>query len=270
MTPSEHFQAGQLSEAIDAAVADVKKHPTDTSRRGLFCEMLCFTGEWERADKQLDTIGMQDPQAIVGLSMFRQLIRAEVARQQFYEEGRVPEFVGEPSTVLRLHLEASICLREGKTAEAAEALGKAEEQRAKVGGTCDGQSFDDFRDLDDLSAPILEVFTGTGKYFWIPVEQVEFLAFQAPERAHDLLWRRARIVVTDGPDGEVFLPSHYPGTFKSDDDRLRLGRGTEWSDQEAGPVRGCGQRMFLVGEEAKTIMEIGRVQFGVKQSAEEE
>jgi len=270
MTPSELFQAGQLTDAIDAAVADVKKHPTDTSRRGLFCELLCFAGQWERADKQLDTISMQEPEAVVGLSVLRQLIRGEVARQQFYEEGRVPEFIGEPSPVLRLHLEASIALREGNAGEAADLLGQAEEQRARAGGTCDEQPFDDFRDLDDLTAPCFEVYTGTGKYYWIPLEQTDLIEFHAPERPHDLLWRRAHIVVNDGPDGEVFLPTLYPGTFHSDDDGLRLGRGTKWTDQEGEPIRGCGLRMFLVGEEAKTIMELEQIQFGSEPNVEDE
>jgi len=261
MTPSELFQAGKLTEAVDAALAEVKKHPTDTTRRGLLCELLCFAGQWERADKQLDAIGTQDPQAIVGLSLFRQLIRAEVARHQFFDEGRVPEFVSDPSPVLRSHLEASIAMREGKSSEAADLLAKAEEQRAKVSGTCDGQSFDDFRDLDDIVAPLFEVFTSTGKYYWIPTEKVESVEFRPPERPHDLLWRRAHMVVTDGPDGEVYLPALYAGTCQSEDNQLRLGRGTDWAGEEGQPIRGIGQRVLLVGEEDKPIMELKEITF---------
>lgn len=261
MTPSELYQSGKLAEAVDAALADVKSHPTDTARRGLLCDLLCFTGQWERADKQLDAIGRQDPQVIVALSLLRQLIRAEVARQQFFEEGRVPEVVNEPSATLQKNLEASLCLREGRQAEAAELLTQAEAERPKVSGTCDGRAFDDWRDLDDLTAPIFEVLTSTGKYFWIPVESVEFIEFHAPERPHDLLWRRAHMVVAGGPDGEVYLPSLYPMTFQSEDDQLRLGRGTDWQGDEGEPVRGVGQRMFLVGEDTRSILELQNVEF---------
>ena len=193
-----------------------------------------------------------------------------MARQQFLDEGRVPEFVADPSPVFRLHLEASIALREGKPAEAAEMLTQAEEQRAKVSGTCDGQSFDDFRDLDDLVAPLFEVFTSTGKYYWIPTENIELVEIHAPERPHDLLWRRAHMVVADGPDGEVFLPALYPGTCQSEDDQLRLGRGTDWTGEEGQPIRGVGQRMLLVGEQEKAIMQLKEIRFGSEAKAEEE
>jgi type VI secretion system protein ImpE len=256
MTPSELYQAGQLTAAINAGLADVKKHPTDTARRGLLCELLCFAGAWERADKQLDTIGQQEPLAIPRISLFRQLIRAELARQQFFAEGRLPEFLGEPTPVLRLHLQASIALRENKPAEAAALLTQAEEQRLPPRGECDGQAFEDFRDLDDFSASFFEVLTSTGKYYWIPIEAVEVAEFRPPERPHDLLWRRTHMVVTDGPDGEVFLPTIYPLTFASGDDQLRLGRGTDWRGQEGEPVRGVGLRMFLVGDQEKTILEL--------------
>jgi type VI secretion system protein ImpE len=261
MTPSELYQAGKLTDAVDAALAAVKQHPTDTARRGLLCELLCFTGAWERADKQLDAIGLQDPQAIVGLSLVRQLIRAEIARQQFLEEGHVPEFVGLPSAALKLHLQASIALRESKPAEAAALLAQAEEQRVHPRGTCDGQSFADLRDLDDMTSCFCEVLTSTGKYFWIPWETVELIEFRPPERPRDLLWRRAHMVVTGGPDGEVFLPALYPLTWKNGDDQLRLGRGTDWRGQEGEPVRGTGLRMLLIGEQDRTILELKEIQF---------
>ncbi|MEI7815483.1 MAG: type VI secretion system accessory protein TagJ, partial [Coriobacteriia bacterium] len=72
------------------------------------------------------------------------------------------------------------------------------------------------------------VLTSTGKYYWIPLEAVELAEFRPPERPRDLLWRPTHMVVTDGPDGEVFLPTIYPLTFANGDDQLRLGRGTDW------------------------------------------
>ncbi len=261
MTPQEFYQAGKLNEAIEAAFSGVKAHPADSDQRGFLCELLCYAGDLERADKQLDTIGHQDPQSIIGLSMFRQLIRGEVARQEFFEKGRVPEVVREPSEVIRLHLEASISMREDNPAEAAEKLAEAEEKRIHVRGTCDGQAFDDWRDLNDMTACVFEVITSTGKYYWVPVEAVEVIEFRKPERPRDLLWRRAHMVVKDGPDGEVFLPTLYLNTHRNEDDQLRLGRGTDWADQENGPTIGVGQRMYLVGEEAKPILQMERVEF---------
>jgi type VI secretion system protein ImpE len=261
MNAKECYQAGDLSGAIAAATEDVRQHPLDAARRGFLAELLCFAGELERADKQLDAIGHQDPQLLLGISMLRQLLRAEMARQQFYAEGRLPEFLGPPEPHLAICLDASIRLREGKQGEAAGLLEQADQCRPRAAGVCGGRPFDDLRDIDDLTAPFFEVLTSNGKYYWIPMERVELVEFRAPERPRDLLWRRAHMVVRGGPDGEVFLPALYPGTHAAADDRLRLGRMTDWRGGEGAPVGGVGQRMFQVGEEDVAIMELREIVF---------
>jgi type VI secretion system protein ImpE len=261
-TAREHYEAGDLKQAVTAALEDVRNHPEDVNRRGLLAELLCFAGELDRADRQLDALGHQDPAVSVGVGLFRHLIRAEQARQQFYAEGRLPEFLDQPSEALRLHLEASIHLREGRPAEAAELLARAEAQRPHPAGTCDGKAFDDFRDLDDLVAPVFEVLTSNGKYYWIPAERVEVVEFRPPARPRDLLWRRAHMVVRGGPDGEVYLPALYAGTHAAADDRARLGRVTEWQGGDGAPVRGVGQRTYLVGDDARPVLEIREITIG--------
>lgn len=262
MTPSELYQAGKLSEAIAASNEAVKKHPAELGPRGLLTELLCFAGELEKADKQLDLIVSQDPQSLPGIALFRQLVRGEMARQQFFREGRVPEFLAKPSELLQKSLQASIALREGNQAAASELLAAVEELRPKASGTCDGKAFDDFRDLDDLCAPFLEVLTSTGKYYWVPIESIEFIEFRAPKRPRDLLWRQTLMTVNGGPDGEVYIPCLYADTHTQSDDRVRLGRVTDWAGGEnSQPVRGLGLREFLVGDEAMTILQITNLKF---------
>lgn len=258
MTPTEHFEAGQLTEAVDAAIAAVKKDPLDAARRVFLCELLCFAGNLERADKQLETVILQEPKAIAILS-FRQLLRAGKARQECFADGRVPEFLGEPTPALQLHLRASIMIREGDSAQAAQLLQEAEETRPKMRGTCDGESFDDLRDVDDMTASFFEVLTSNGKYFWIPTERVRLIEFRPPEVPRDLIWRRAHMVVQDGPDGEIFIPALYWRTDQSGDNQLQMGRATDW--QEDGElVRGVGQRTYLIGEKDRGIMEISEIE----------
>jgi type VI secretion system protein ImpE len=255
-TAQEHYAAGRLTEAIAAATAEVRQHPADGAVRGFLCELLCFAGDFPRADRQLDALSHQDPSLAVGVALFRQLVRAEQARQQFYAEGRVPEFVDAPSPWLRLHLQASVCFRDRQWAEAANLLAQAAGQWPSVTGTCDGRRFEGLRDLDDLTAPFFEVLTPNGKYYWIPLERVASVEFQPPKRARDLLWRQATLSVRGGPDGEVYFPTLYGGTSAESDDRLRLGRLTDWRGQEGQAVRGVGQRMFQIGEEDRPILEI--------------
>ncbi len=255
MNAREYYQAGQLDEAIAAMKAEVKQHPTDTARRGFLCELLCFAGDLERADQQLDLVGGQDPQVQMGIGLFRHLIRAEQARQQFYAEGRVPEFLDQPSPRMKLHLEASVLLREGKGQEASRLLEQAEEQRPALSGVANGRPFSGWRDLDDLTASFLEVLTSNGKYYWIPMERIDSIEFRAPARPRDLLWRRVHMIVQGGPDGEVFLPTLYAGSHAAAEPALRLGRATDWRGGNGEPVRGIGQRTYLVGEETLPILE---------------
>jgi type VI secretion system protein ImpE len=255
------YSAGRLADAIEAATAEVRGRPTDQSARGFLAELLCLNGDVERADKQLDVLGTQDDKALPALVQIRHVLRAEQARQQFFNEGRVPEFFDQPSSAMRHCLEASIAFREGQFAEAAELVSKAEAERVPARGTCDGEAFTDFRDLDDMTAGFFEVLTGKGDYYWVPFERVERLEFRAPARPRDLLWRRALMTVRDGPDGEVYLPAIYPLSYQEEDEGLRLGRATDWKQLDGGLVRGLGLRSYLVGEESRTIMELAELTF---------
>ncbi|MBY0514698.1 MAG: hypothetical protein K2P78_12385, partial [Gemmataceae bacterium] len=85
--------------------------------------------------------------------------------------------------------------------------------------------------------------------------------FHKPERARDLFWRPAHMVVTDGPDGVVYLPALYHGTHTFSDEAVKLGRGTHWDGGDGLPYVGRGLREYLVGDAAKTILEIDTVQF---------
>jgi type VI secretion system protein ImpE len=259
MNAREHYQAGNLDEAVAAATQEVKRHPTDTSPRGLLCELLCFAGDFERADAQLDAIGHQDPQSMVGVAMLRQLIRAERSRQECFAEGRVPEFIEPPPEYLRRHLEAAICLRQGDLGEASRLLDEAESLRPRLAGTCDGEQFDDIRDIDDLTACFFEVLTSNGKYYWIPMESVESVEFRPPERPRDLLWRRVHMVARGGADGEVFIPALYPGSHAEPDDRVRLGRLTDWRGGEGAPIRGIGQRIYVIDEQDRPLLELSKL-----------
>lgn len=267
MNAHELFHQGKLTEAIAAVIEEVRKSPTDTSRRLLLAELLCFTGDLDRADKQLDALGHQDAKALPWIQIFRHLIRAEQDRQAYFSTGHVPEFIGLPEAGERRLMEAAIRVREGALAEASELLTEAEAARKKPRGTSDDTPFDDFRDLDDLTPSVLEVLTSAGKYFWIPFTQVESIEFFPPERPKDLLWRKARLIVKDGPDGEVYVPALYPGSATNTDDAVRLGRTTDWTGGDGEPVRGVGQRTFLVGEEAVPIMELVTVTFDHPETA---
>jgi type VI secretion system protein ImpE len=255
------FRAGKLADAVAAANVAVRKAPSDLAPRVLLAELLLFAGNLERADVILDAGSSVDPQAAVVIAEFRQLVRAEMARRQQRRDGRLPEFLGEPTATLATILQATIALRAGDAAEAAALAQKAETLRPRVTGSVDGKAFDDFRDADDLQAGYFEVLTTTGKYFWIPTERIESINFDKPKRARDLYWRRVNMSVRSGPDGVVYLPALYGDDDPGLSDELRLGQATDWIKISEALVRGVGQRMFLVGNDTVPAMDMTEITF---------
>jgi type VI secretion system protein ImpE len=260
-TADQYFREGQLTAAIEAVTRDVKERPGDCGRRGFFAELLCFAGEFERADRQLEVMADLDSGIAAGVAAFRQLIRGELARREFFLSGRLPELIGPPPEHLRLALEASIRIREQALTEAASLLAEAERRRPRIKVRCNGAELDEFRDLDDLTAFFFEIVAGNGNYYVVPIERVLRISLRPPQRPRDLFWRPADLAVQDGPEGEVFLPVLYvppPGAAPEflADSAIRLGRRSDWIGGEAGPLRGIGQRCFLAGDETLSLMEL--------------
>jgi type VI secretion system protein ImpE len=259
---ADHFQAGNLQAAVAAALDHVRNNPADRAGRFGLAELLAFAGDLDRADKQLDVLGAKiETGDMMAVLMLRKVLRAETARREVFAEGRPPEFLTPPPPAVKCLLEALVRTRENNPAEAAKFLAEAEEARPRVAGTHNGTAFDDFRDLDDLTGPVLEVMTAHGKYYWVPLETIALLEFQPPALRCDLIWRRAKLVIRDGPDGDVFVPCLYPGAHAEADDAVKLGRKTDYRGGDGTPTRGVGLREFLVGEDVKPILELGKMEF---------
>ncbi len=257
------FRAGDLTGAIAALNEAVRTRPTDQDARALLAELLFFTGAFDRADVQLNAISNMAPDKAVGIALWRQLLRGATAREQLFAEGRLPEFIDPPGPHVQQVLRAMVEAREGDADQAAQLMEAAEAARPPVSGRVDGQGFADMRDLDDLFAPVIEVFTSTGKYFWVPTDSIESIAFDAPERPSDLLWRRASISVRGGTEGVVYIPAIYPALpgDETREDGLLLGRATDWQEQPGGAVRGRGQRCLLFDEADMPILSITEISF---------
>ena len=268
VTAGSYFHEGRIGAAIEAANEAVRREPASADSRILLAELLLFDGNLQRADNVLEAAAGVDPSASLVVAEFRQLLRAAMARRQVLLEGRAPEFLGEPTASQTHLLQALVASRAGDVMGAARAAKAAELSRPPLTGWNAGTAFTDWRDADDLWAGSFEILTSTGKYFWIPTERVVSLEFHAPARPRDLLWRRCSMIVRDGPDGDVYMPAIYETDPSLSDpslsdrplrDTLRLGRETEWTQDM--PVRGLGQRLFLVGEEGVPIHEATLVEF---------
>ncbi len=264
-TPGDALRAGNVDAALAAATAAVKAEPTNADARWLMAEILLVTGNAERADRMLDAATLQEPSPAV--TEFRRLLRAEVTRTQVLREGRAPKYQGDDATpAQQAALRARMLLRLNDVAGAQAAAAEIESLRTPAPGKlvdAEGRStaFDDLRDADDLMAAEFEVLTTAGDHLLVPVSRVRSLAFDAPRRTRDLIWRRCSIDLKDGTEGIVYMPALYLGMTAETDNALLLGRSTEWTDEAQGPVRGRGQRMLLVGDEVLPAMALHQVVF---------
>jgi type VI secretion system protein ImpE len=234
MRAKELFQAGKLDDAVRALGEEVRDNPTDVRRRTFLFELLCFQGAWDRAEKHLNVLADATPDAKMGAVLYLSSLHAERVRQETFSSKDYP------------HAPATINPR---------------------GGTCNGRPFEDIEDADPRVGKRLEVFAA-GAYLWIPFAHIESIETEAPRRLRDLLWLPA--LVRTGPAfkgtelGEVLMPVLAPFSAKRPDDNVRLGRSTEF-DEEDGLSVPFGQRVFNVvlnGERDEVpILEIRKIEF---------
>lgn len=218
------FEAGRLQEAITSLGDELRSDPTDTQRRTFLFELLCFAGEFERAEKQLDVLARSNRDAQMGALLYRSALHAARIRRDMFASGELPP---------------------GR-------------DPGPVRGTLNGEPFESISDADPRIGGRFEVFAA-GQYTWIPFAQIASVQMQPPRRLRDLLWTPARI--RTGPDfrdaelGEVLIPAVAPLSWRHDDPEVRLGRRTVAATMDGQDVL-LGGRMLLVDDELFPILEL--------------
>ena len=229
MTTTELFQAGRLEETIDAVSAEMKANPTDLRRRTFLFELLCFSGDYDRAEKQLALLADENKQAAIGGLLYRGAINAEKTRTEMFQQERFP-LTSAP---------------------------------APVHGSLNGKPFSRIEDADPRLGARLEVFAA-GDYMWISFADIALLEIDPPKRLRDLLWTPARLKT--GPSfqdrdlGEVLLPTLAALSSQHPDDAVRLGRASEWCSDENGREAPYGAKMLLVDGEEFPLLEVRRLE----------
>ncbi len=235
MTAKDLFQAGRLEEAVRALGSELRNDPTDQKRRTFLFELLCFSGEYDRAEKQLDILADAGKAAGMGTLLYRAALHAERTRSQMFTTGELPS--GDAAT---------------------------------TSGTIDGKPFTSIEDADPRIGPRLEVYAA-GAYLWIPFEHIASLELQAPQRLRDLIWIPALVrtgAAFKGRElGEVLLPVLTPLAGKHSDDAVRLGRATVWDQIADDMVIPAGQKMFLIDGEEYPLLEVRKLEFATAPAA---
>jgi type VI secretion system protein ImpE len=217
---------GRLVEAIESLGVELRSNPADVQRRAFLFELLCFAGEYERAEKHLDVLASAGPQAAMGGLLYRSALHAERTRQRMFQQGDYP---------------------------------RHDERLPAVTGSINGKPFTNLTDADPRIGPRLEVFAA-GQYTWLPLVSVATVRVGPPQKLRDLLWAPAKILTAKGFKGEdlgeVMLPVLTPRAAESDDAAVRLGRATEWVRWEDGTEAPLGQKLLLVNGEEVPILEL--------------
>jgi type VI secretion system protein ImpE len=226
MNAAELYQEGRLDEAIRALGEALRNDPTDARRRTFLFELLCFAGEYDRAEKQLDILAEGGRDAEIGTLLYRGALHAERIRRGMFSPGGMPAAGREPRT---------------------------------VAGTLNGTPFTSLVDADPRIGARLEVFAA-GQYTWLPLEHVSTLAMEPPRRLRDLLW--APVIVRPSEQmrelelGELLMPVLTPEAWSHADPMVRLGRVTEVETLEDGRDIPVGQKLLLVDGDEVPLLEV--------------
>lgn len=256
----ELYEAGQLDGAIAELTRELKKNPTDDWARTFLFELLCFNGDWTRAEKILMALSLSSAHTEAGAQAYFNNIKAEMARERFFKSGSRPCFLIEPPGYISHYLEANDHLRNRELAAALTLLDRGEQQRRTISGEVNGKKFQDFRDSNDFTAPVLELYVGDN-YYWLPFEQISRITVERPKQLRNLLWARARVDTINGPLGDVFLPVLYASSCEHEKSMVRLGRVTQWQPLGSEIYLPAGQRLFLAGSDEITLLEVKELTF---------
>ncbi len=226
------YKAGQLGPAIEALGLELRRQPTDTRRRTFLFELLCFSGAYDRAEKQLDVLAHSNKDALAGSLLYRAALHGQCTREELFTKGPLP--LGDAST--------------------------APLAGSNVTGSINGEPFTSLVDEDERVGAHLEVYIA-GSYTWVPFRYIERVEIAPPKRLRDLLWATA--ILTTTPDfrlqdlGEVLIPVLAPGTAACSDDAVRLGRTTIFEGENP-----LGLKVFLADDEREVpLLDIRELTF---------
>jgi type VI secretion system protein ImpE len=151
-------------------------------------------------------------------------------------------------------------LVEKKIEEAKALFDQIDLQRPMAAGTLNGRSFSGFKDTDAFLSLFLEAIVHE-RYVWIPFDAIRELVISPPKTLLDLLWLTTHLTTWEGLTLSCYLPVLYPESFLHEDDRVKLGRMTDWIPLGGPFSKAAGQHVFQIGEDEVSILEIQEALF---------
>lgn len=245
---------GKLAEALARLQDQVRKEPAKSQHRVFLFQLLCVTGAWDRALTQLNVAADMDPSTLLMAEVCRPAIACEALRKQIFAGKRSPLLLGEPQEWVGLLVQALQVQAQGQHAAAADLRSRALEAAPARSGTLNGEPFEWVADADPRLGPVLEAII-EGKYYWVPINNIQEIALEPPVDLRDVVWTPAVFTFANGGKKVGLIPARYPGSESSHDDAVRLGRKTDWVDGGGELLVGLGQRMLATDSGDHPILE---------------
>lgn len=260
MTPEVKLKEGQIDEALNLLMAQVRSNPADARRRVFLFQLLALVGHWERAQNQLKVAGDLDAMNAMLVGAYSAVMKAELQRADVFRGQRSPTIIGEPDQWLAFLLQALQFDVSGRHAQAAPLREQAFDGAAAVSGEIDGQPFEWLSDADPRFGPCLEIIVNGG-YSWVPFSRISQLKFDAPSDLRDKVWMPVQVTYANGGQVVGFVPSRYPGSETSGDADVKLARKTDWLEVSPELVIASGQRMFATDAGEYPILDVRVINF---------
>ena len=255
---------GRPADALARVQADVRADPASPKHRVFLFQLLCLTGQWERAMTQLNVLADIDPDATLLVRAGAAAIQCEVFRAGVFRGERDPVVFGEPAEWVGWLVHANRQLAAGKT-DAADALrAKALDAAPAVSGSINDQPFAWLADADGRLGPLLEAIID-GRYFWVPFNQIRAMTVEPPTDLRDLVWAPARFVWANGGEAVGLIPTRYVGSESPADPAVCMARKTVWSTQGSAQV-GHGQRLFATDQDDYPLLETRSIRFDLPEA----
>lgn len=260
MTSEGMLKEGRLDEALQLLMAEVRSNPADAKRRVFLFQLLALLGQWDRAQNQLNVAGELDPLNAMMVGAYTEALKGELVRADVFAGIRLPVIIGEPEQWLALLLQALKLDADGRHDQAATLREQAFEGASAVSGQIDGTPFEWMADADPRLGPCLEIVINGG-YSWVPFTRLRELKIEAPTDLRDKIWTPVQVTWANGGRAIGFVPTRYPGSERSADSELVLGRKTEWLDVGADLQMGCGQRMLATDAGEYPLLDARQITF---------
>jgi type VI secretion system protein ImpE len=276
MTALELLKSGDVDQALAELFAQVRSEPSEPRHRIFLFQLLCITGQWDRALTQLNVAQDLDPAAGIMGKAYQEILHCEAIRRSVFEGTRTPLIFGDPQPWIAQLIEALRLAGEGQADAANELRQQAFEdapvtcgtlQLAKRGSSATGEDssvenheFEWLADGDSRLGPVIEIIIN-GRYYWASQQYIAEIVIDPPADLRDLVWVPAHFRWANAGEAVGVMPTRYVGSESHEDRAVALARKTDWRQMAQDMFEGLGQRVLITDEGDFGLLDIRKISF---------